>query len=368
MRKGNKNQNRSDSEDDIDKLIEAESMPIFPKKNSRLNKTSSTRENLFDFSQKEWVKIGDSYVRNKNFKSTAKQEVCNLEPFEKIHKDNPQYYIEYSRDVCLHLRQSEKINMASHGYIQNQSEISSKMRAILIDWLIEVHLKFSLLPETLFLTVNLIDRYLQIEKVNSKTFQLVGVASMLIASKYEEIYAPEVRDFVYALNKTYTSNQIIEMEGNILSKLKFEVLHVSSYRFLERFIFFLCDETDLVSKIGDDPTKTKCFYLAQYLLELGLLDYSALKFSPSLLAASALFFARKLCFHQDSEKNKMIWTDTLKNYTAYSEESLYPCVKELCKLVTGISHSECKAIINKFSSDKYKRVTSFLYEKGQSKN
>ncbi len=67
------------------------------------------------------------------------------------------------------------------------------MRAVLVSWLIEVHMKFKLLPETLFLTVNLIDRYTEKKQVSRTNYQLLGVTAMLIASKYEEIYAPEVR-------------------------------------------------------------------------------------------------------------------------------------------------------------------------------
>jgi len=77
-----------------------------------------------------------------------------------------------------------------------QNDINEKMRSILVDWLVEVHVKFKLLPETLFLTINLIDRYLESKKVLRQKLQLVGVTAMLIASKYEEIYAPEVKDFV----------------------------------------------------------------------------------------------------------------------------------------------------------------------------
>ncbi len=83
------------------------------------------------------------------------------------------------------------------------------MRSILIDWLIEVHLKFKLVPETLFLTVNLIDRYLQHKQVTRQKLQLVGVTAMLIASKYEEIYAPIVKDFVYITDNAYTKEEIL---------------------------------------------------------------------------------------------------------------------------------------------------------------
>jgi len=77
------------------------------------------------------------------------------------------------------------------------------MRGILMDWLVQVHLKFKLLPETLFITVNLIDRYCEKRIVARSEYQLLGVTAMLIASKYEEIFPPEVRDFIHITDDTY---------------------------------------------------------------------------------------------------------------------------------------------------------------------
>jgi hypothetical protein len=109
------------------------------------------------------------------------------------------------------------------------------MRAILVDWLIEVHMKFKLLPETLFLTVELIDRFLAVEDITRKKLQLVGVTAMFIASKYEEIYAPEVNDFVYITDKAYTKQEILDMEYLMLVSLNFNITYPSSLRFLERY-------------------------------------------------------------------------------------------------------------------------------------
>ena len=105
---------------------------------------------------------------------------------------------------------TEAATLPKPGYMLNvQTDINEKMRAILVDWLIEVHYKFKLLPETLFLTINLIDRYLERVQVHRTKLQLVGVTSMLIASKYEEIYAPEVKDFVYITDRAYSKEEIL---------------------------------------------------------------------------------------------------------------------------------------------------------------
>ena len=77
-----------------------------------------------------------------------------------------------------------------------QPDLNAKMRSILIDWLIEVHRKFELMPETLYLAVNIVDRFLSLKTVPRKELQLVGISSMLIACKYEEIWAPEVNFFL----------------------------------------------------------------------------------------------------------------------------------------------------------------------------
>lgn len=79
-----------------------------------------------------------------------------------------------------------------HDYMSLQTDINSKMRSILIDWLVEVHRKFDLMPESLYLTINIVDRYLSMKIVPRRELQLVGISSMLIACKYEEIWAPEV--------------------------------------------------------------------------------------------------------------------------------------------------------------------------------
>ena len=188
---------------------------------------------------------------------------------------------EYASEVTDHMLKTENLYIPASGYITKQMDINEKMRAILIDWLIEVHLKFKLLPETLFLTVNLIDRYLEKIQVQRTKLQLVGVTSMLIASKYEEIYAPEVRDFVYITDKAYTKEEILQMEKNILNELDFNITFISSYRFLER-----------LSKIlGSDSLM---FNLSRYNIELPLMEFKMIKYCPSNLAASAIYLASKI--------------------------------------------------------------------------
>ena len=101
--------------------------------------------------------------------------------------------------------------------MESQTDINQRMRAILIDWLVEVHLKFKLMPETLYLSVNILDRFLEKKIVTRQKLQLVGCTAMLLASKYEEIYAPEIRDFVYISDRAFTRDELLRMESVVLN-------------------------------------------------------------------------------------------------------------------------------------------------------
>lgn len=87
---------------------------------------------------------------------------------------------------------------------EHQPDLNARMRAILIDWLVDVHLKFRLKDETLYVTVQLIDRYLSLHTTTRCKLQLVGVSALFIACKYEEIYPPDLKDFVYITDNAYT--------------------------------------------------------------------------------------------------------------------------------------------------------------------
>ena len=122
--------------------------------------------------------------------------------------DDPLCATEYVHDMYSLFREKEPTTSVRPVFMESQPHINERMRSILVDWLVEVHLKFKLVPETLYLTVNLIDRYLEREEVSRPKLQLVGVTSLLIASKYEEIYPPELRDLVYICDRAYTRTDV----------------------------------------------------------------------------------------------------------------------------------------------------------------
>ena len=136
---------------------------------------------------------------------------------------NPQNVDEYFDDIYEELSKYEKKYLVNPEYMSKQSDINNRMRAILIDWLIDVHLKYKLVPQTMYIAVNLIDRYLEKNDTNRAYLQLVGVTAMFIAYKYEEIYPPELKDFVYITDGTYVKSDVLKMENKMLASLNFDV-------------------------------------------------------------------------------------------------------------------------------------------------
>jgi Cyclin, N-terminal domain/Cyclin, C-terminal domain len=165
-----------------------------------------------------------------------------------------------------------------HRYIQNQTHVNASMRAILVDWLVEVHMKFRLVPETLHLAVNIIDRYLTTVEVPRQTLQLVGVTSLLLAAKYEEIYPPEVKDCVCITDRAYTKQDILDMEADILNELSFNLTVPTGHPFLQRFLFITKASRTMESA-------------AHYYAERMLQEHDALQFRPSAIAAAAVCLA-----------------------------------------------------------------------------
>jgi hypothetical protein len=192
---------------------------------------------------------------------------------------NPYHVSEYAREIQKFMQQSESLFVPEFGFMGTvQKEVNENMRAILIDWLIDVHLKFKLWSETLFLTINLIDRFLSKVAVKKSDLQLIGISCMLIATKYEEIYPPTLKDFVYICNNGFSGRDILMKEQDILFALDFDIKSHSQYRFLERYAKH--------AKL-DDPA----LFFAQYLLEIALLDYRTLKYKPSVHASASIYIS-----------------------------------------------------------------------------
>merc|ERR1712158_255031 len=188
--------------------------------------------------------------------------------------ENPQLCAECALETYAYLKQLEKRGAVPSHYLTG-CPTNEKMRAVLIDWLVEVQIQFKLLQETLFLTVNTIDRFMAAEgkSIPRSSLQLVGVAAMFLVSKIEEIYAPSISDFVYITDNAYSESAIRQMELRIIRALNFDLCQPISLNFLRRY-----------SKAGEVDVLQHS--LAKYALEISLLDFNLVPVSGSLLAAA----------------------------------------------------------------------------------
>ncbi|ROT40854.1 hypothetical protein SODALDRAFT_338468 [Sodiomyces alkalinus F11] len=248
---------------------------------------------------------------------------------------------EYGDDIFGYLRELEMKMLPDPHYMDNQAEIQWSMRSVLMDWLIQVHSRFSLLPETLYLTVNYIDRFLSYKTVSIGKLQLVGATALLIASKYEEINCPSLEEVVFMVDGTYAVEEILKAERFMLSMLNFELGWPGPMSFLRR-----------ISKADDYDLETRT--LAKYFLEVTIMDERFVASPPSYLAAGAHCLSRLIMRKGD-------WSQGHVHYSGYTWSQL----RTLVQMLLECCHDPRKhhsAVLDKYLDNRYKRAAEYVQE------
>jgi len=256
--------------------------------------------------------------------------------------DDPQHVMEYVPDIYELLHRDQSLHVASSGYMDHQMHVNAKMRGILIDWLVSVSQKYKLKSETLFLAVSLTDRYLDKSATARQQLQLVGITSLLIAAKFEEIHPPKVEALVWVCDKAYSKEEVVKMEVVLLSALDFQICTPTSVHFLERY------------QSVNECTETHR-HLAQYLLELTLMDYDMIKYQPSHLAAAAVLLSNKLL------RCHPHWKAAMAKHAHISEQSLVECSKAMCAVFESAEQNSLQAVRKKYSHQKYNCVSKMNF-------
>jgi len=272
--------------------------------------------------------------------------------------NNPQMVTEYVNENYAYMRQLEREMGVRADYMtESKTVLKPRMRNLMVDWLVDVHLQFSLLHETLYMCVGIMDRYFQTksDKLSTKDVQLVGITSLFIAAKYEEMYPPELGDFVYITDKAYTDKQILKMEIEIISTLNFSLSRPLPLNFLRRN-----------SKAGMVDAETHT--LAKYAMEVALVDYEMSHFHPSVAAASALALAISVHAGSASRLRSDLWNANLRFYTSYTVGELEQCLSTMAKRILVInSENTTEAVREQDSSKAKKRVNRAVFKKYSSK-
>ncbi|WLF81409.1 B-type cyclin [Lodderomyces elongisporus] len=249
---------------------------------------------------------------------------------------------EYAPEIFNYMRKLEQKYMPDPYYMENmQSELKWEMRAVLIDWVVQVHDKFNLLPETLYLTVNYIDRFLSKRKVSLSRLQLVGAVAFFIAAKYEEINCPTVQEVAFMADNAYTVDEFLKAERFMIDVLEFDMGWPGPMSFLRR-----------TSKADDYDYETRT--LAKYFLELTIMDSRFVASPPSWLAAGAHYLSRHLL-------NRGHWTEQHVFYSGYTERQVRPLAEQMLENCR-FPEKNHKAIFEKYQERRYRRSSLFVQD------
>ncbi|XP_053435750.1 G2/mitotic-specific cyclin-B3 [Nycticebus coucang] len=271
----------------------------------------------------------------------------------------------YAKDIFIYMKEREE-NFILRKYMDRQTEINSTMRAILVDWLVEVQIStidsakiftfrcYHLVPtcmhkwpsacmkywkeasmsfemnhETLYLTVKLVDHYLMEVDCKKDNLQLLGSTAFLIAAKFQETYLPCVDDFLYICDDMYKRDEMLAMEKSILKTLKFEINIPVAYHFLR--IYARCVHANM-----------KTLTLSRFICELTLQEYDYIQERASKLAAGSFLLALYM-------KKLGHWAPILEYYSGYKTSELHPLVMRLNLLLTFCSCHRLKTVHFKYS-------------------
>ena len=252
--------------------------------------------------------------------------------------DDPLMASEYVNDIFTYFYELEQRMLPDPQYLYKQKNLKPKMRSILVDWLVEMHLKFKLLPESLFLAINIMDRFMSIETVEIDKLQLLATGSLFIAAKYEEVFSPMVKKYAFFTDGSYLVEEILQAEKFILTVLNFDLNYPNPMNFLRR-----------ISKADDYDVQSRT--LGKYLLEITIIDYKFIGMKPSLCCALAMYLSRLIL-------GKIpVWNGNLIHYSGgYRINDMRECVELMFQYITApIEHDE---FFKKYAMRKFMRAST----------
>jgi len=248
------------------------------------------------------------------------------------------YCAEYAEGITSYLCNRQKTTAAHHGYMINQTDINENIRETLVDWMTSTSERLNLRRETLFMAVNLLDRYLDTEKLTKSKLQLAGVTALVLSAKYEEIYPPETKEFIVLSKRPMMKEEVFRMESQILRRLNFELSGTSVLPFLGRFLK-LIEASEYINN------------LALYYSELQLMNYSMLKYLPATIAAACSYLA-----YIAVKGKPPIWDSYIQAQSQCQEEDVRRCGREMLEGFKEAIKNELFAAKRRFSQRNFMEV------------
>ena len=299
-----------------------------------INKKETNKKNKIQIFRIDKVPKIQNEKENQNLikKEKEKPDYLYLNFNFQNSQENISYVGEYLEEIYVNLllEETQATTKPKFGYMDTQPEINEIMRAILIDWIIDVHLRFNLRQETLFMTIWLIDTYLSFAFVHRDKLQLLGITCLLISCKSHEIYYPQNDKLIEMTDNAYSKEEMLTMENEILKKLNF---------------FIVCpnpiDFYNILSKMFNFEKKQ--YYLGNYFIESALVNYQILKYSSSVIASSCTYLVMKYYRINGYQK---LYNNFIIN-EQFPEDVIKDAAKEIYVLVDNLSKSKFKSVKKK---------------------
>jgi len=313
-------------------IVELSSQESLASSQESLTSSQNSHQESFTCSQSS----NSSHSSQSSNSSQASVLLQDWVDVDKEHMNDPHQVGLYVSDIFNYYRQRE-VKFEICDYMKTQTDLSTNMRAILVDWLVEVQENFELNHETLYLAVKMVDRYLSRKScIQREKLQLLGATCLFIACKFDERCPPVLDDFLYICDDAYQRQELINMEMEVLRTLDYDLGMPLSYRFLRRNAR-VCKASMEVLTLG------------RYILEMSLMDYNIIQQKDSKVAAASLLLASLM-------KGQDVWDRTLVHYSGYEKSDLAATTLQLNTLISAPRAKNLKTILSKYSHKVFHEV------------
>lgn len=307
--------------------------------NNNINNNDKNKQSFTVATNTNEVSNPRNIQSNKNLSMQNNNFNCNnsyskfVPILQKYEKAIP---LEYIPDIWKNLKSSENCHacMPKFEALSHQSDINFDMRAILIDWIIDVHKNYRLFPETLFMCISIIDRFLTKKQILRTRLQLLGTTALFISSKYEEIIYPCIDEFTKITDNAYKKEEVLQMENEIFKELEFDLTYPSSFRFFE------------IISLNYNFSEVEFFY-GCYLLEYFLISPTSNKYFPSIIALAVVLLILKLKKYENY-KDIYSLSDSLE-----SQKLIKDCAKEIYEFPFKCRNFNLHSVYNKYSTSQF---------------
>ena len=340
MNESFKNSIIMNDDNEIKKMkIGNDSFNSFNNTDSYLDNYSTSNSNIENERKKKSnsVKIKYEYSeKQKNLEINNSIEMSKEKEIELEFGSNLVNEEEYMEEILDNLYFEEKNNQfkINPDYFKFQTEINSKMRIILIDWLFEVCNKLKFREETFHTTIYIIDAYLSKKFLQRKKFQLLGVTALFIATKLNEIFSGNVKDYTFITDNAYNESDILTMESDISKTLNFNFLVPNCLSFFQIFS----------KKIGFDKNSEESQF-GKFIIQNFLMNSKSLNYNYSIISIASCNLIMKLF-----EKGKDINFDL---FYKHSLPFIEGCSKSICVAISEILNTNMNLSVKKNYYGKY---------------